>query len=354
MAQELLFQSLCKMSTSDAFTLAILGSLKCWARVKSTVYWPGIDKDITNLKGCCDTCGQVQHAPPAYDEHSVEACYPSHIFGSDIGNIDGKPNVVIVDYYSFFIYKRPMPDMTSETLILALKTIFSESGVPTILISDNGHQYWSEEFKQFSLEWSFVHKMSSSYYPKGNSYAERAVGVVKEIYSKCKDEFLLGLLVHWSTPLLYPNANSPAELFLGHKIATNIPYVPFRTTALMQCLRNVDDHDHDKVHRFEPDDCGFCYVRINPSENVWEKGLVIRKVIGVPPDSYVVEVDGDRYHRNKCDSTLVPPSDDESDSHQIDHDVPMAKAVMPTLCPRPQLKFPKLPIQATQQKDFEL
>ena len=101
-------------------TYSALWSLfKCCARAKSTVYWPGIDKDITNLIGHCDTCRQVQHAPPSYDEHSVEACYPSHIFGSVIGNIEGKPHVVVVDYYSFFICERPMPDMSSETLILA-------------------------------------------------------------------------------------------------------------------------------------------------------------------------------------------------------------------------------------------
>ena len=138
----------------------------------------------------------MQHAPPKFDEHNVEACYPTHIFGSDIGNIDGKPHVVVVDYYSFFLYERPMPDMSSDTLILALKTIFRESGIPTILITDNGRQYYSKEFKQFSLDWSFIHKTSSPYYPKGNSYAECAFGVVKEVYTKCKDGFLLGLLVH--------------------------------------------------------------------------------------------------------------------------------------------------------------
>ena len=78
-----------------------------------------------------------------------------------------------------------MPDMCSDMLILALKTIFSGSGVPNILITDNGRQYCSEEFKEFSLEWSFIHKMSSPYYLKRNSYTERAVGVVKEVYSKC-------------------------------------------------------------------------------------------------------------------------------------------------------------------------
>ena len=318
---------------------------KCQARVKSTVYWPGIDKDITNLVGHCDTCRQVQHALPSYDKHSAEACYPSHIFGSDIANVDGKPHVVVLDYYSFFIYERPMPDMSSETLILALKTIFSKCGVPNILITDNGRQYCSKEFKQFSLEWSFAQKTSSPYYPKGNSYAERAVGVVKEVYSKCKKDFLLGLLVHQSTPLLYSNnAKSPVELFLGCKIATNIP---FGTAALMQHLRN-DDHDHE--HRFNPNDGDSCYVRINPSENVWEKGSVVRKVIGVP-DSYVVEVDGHRYHHNKCNLTLSSPDDnDKSDNHHDDQDVPMATAVMPTLCPRPQLKFPKLSVQATTKR----
>ena len=88
-----------------------------------------------------------------------------------------------------------MPDMTSDTLIMALKTIFSESGVPIILITDNGRQYCSEEFKQYSLDWAFIHKTSSPYYPKGNLYAEQAVGVIKEVYSKRKDDFLLGFLV---------------------------------------------------------------------------------------------------------------------------------------------------------------
>ena len=120
------------------------------------------------------------------------------------------------------------------------------------------------------------------------------------------------------------------------------------------------------------------YIQINQSQNVLHvalyimlenallchlfiyKGLVIRKVIGVP-DSYVVEVDGHRYHRNKCDLTLSPPDannndNDESDSdnNQADHNVPMARGVIPTLHPRPQLKFSKLPVQATQQKDFDL
>ena len=45
----------------------------------------------TNLIGRCETCRHVQHTPPSYNEQSVEACYLSHIYGTDIGNIDGNP-----------------------------------------------------------------------------------------------------------------------------------------------------------------------------------------------------------------------------------------------------------------------
>ena len=121
---------------------------KFWARAKSTVYWPGIDKDITNFIGCCDTCRQVQHGHPTYDEHSVEACYPAHVFGSDIVNIDGKPHVVVVDYYSFCLYERPIPDTSSDTLILALKTI---------LVSLACQLFWLQK-----MEGSIAQKSSSN------------------------------------------------------------------------------------------------------------------------------------------------------------------------------------------------
>ena len=83
--------------------------------------------------------------------------------------------------------------------------------------------------------------------------------------------------------------------------------------------------------------------------------MIIRKVIGVP-DSFVVEVDGHRYQRNKHDLTLTPPRDnnDDGDNHSDVQSTPIAAAVMPTLWLRPQIKFPKLPVQATQQKDFKL
>ena len=62
--------------------------------------------------------------------------------------------------------------MQSDTVILGLKTIFSESGPPEILITDNGRSFISKDLKQFAVEWSFVHKTSSPHYSKGNAHAK--------------------------------------------------------------------------------------------------------------------------------------------------------------------------------------
>ena len=76
------------------------------------------------------------------------------------------------------------------------------------------------------MEWFFLHKMLSAHYPKGNAHAEQAVGIIKEVYTKYGDDFLLGLLMHRTTPLLYIKSKlSPAELFFGCKLASNLPII---------------------------------------------------------------------------------------------------------------------------------
>ena len=116
--------------------------------------------------------------------------------------------------------------MQFDTVILGLKMISSKNGSPKILITDNGRSFISEDFKQFAMEWSFVHKIFPSHYPKGNVNAEWAVVIVKEIHTKCGDNFLLGLLVHRMMPLMYMKSKlSPAELFFGHRLASNLPVI---------------------------------------------------------------------------------------------------------------------------------
>ena len=167
-------------------------------------------------------------------------------------------HVVCVEYFSFFIWERPLPDMQSDTVILGLKTIFIESGLPEILITNNGRSFISEDFKQFAIEWSFVHKTSSPCYPKGNAHAERAVGVVKEVYTKCKDD-LLGLLVHRTTPLLYLRSKlGPAEIFFGCRLASNLPIIHNSNPERVAKPQPLDKPSRTREVNFGPEImCGY-------------------------------------------------------------------------------------------------
>jgi hypothetical protein len=72
-------------------------------------------------------------------------------------------------------------------------------GVPEFVISDNGPQYSSCEYRKFSDEWNFQHHTSSPHYPKRNGTAEAAVKQAKRIFKMSKDPWL-AILEQRNTP----------------------------------------------------------------------------------------------------------------------------------------------------------
>ena len=176
--------------------------------------------------------------------------------------------------------------MQSDTVIWGLKMIFSENGSPEILITDNGWSFISEDFKQFAMEWSFVHKMSSPHYPKRNAHAECADGIIKEVYTKCKDDFLLGLIVHRTTPLLHMKSKlSLAELFFSFRLASNLPVIHNSNPELVAEQQPLDNSSRTRNVYFEPGD--YVWICLSPIENVLKQGVIIHNVVGVP-DSFII------------------------------------------------------------------
>ena len=99
--------------------------------------------------------------------------------------------------------------------------MFSDSRVPITLVTDNATCFASKEFTEFAKDWNFVHITSSPRYPKGNTHAEKAIGMVKQIYTRCADP-LFGMLVLKTVPLLDVK-ESIHKLFFGHILNTNLP-----------------------------------------------------------------------------------------------------------------------------------
>ena len=144
------------------------------------------------------------------------------------------------------------------------------------------------------MEWSFVHKTSSPHYPKVNAHAEWAVGIVKEIYTKCGDNFLLGLLVLVLMPLLYMRSKlSPAELFFGCRLALNLPVIHNSNPELVT-EQQPSDEDPSRIRSVNSEPNDNVLVHLSPLENVWKQGVIIHGVVGVP-DSFIIKINGQQY-----------------------------------------------------------
>ena len=167
------------------------------------------------------------------------------------------------------------------------------------------------------------------------------------------DNFLLGLLVHRTMLLLYMRSKlSPAELFFGCRLASDLPVIHNSNPELVT-ERQPSDNDPSRTRsvNFEPNDN--VWVHLSPLENVWKQGVIIHSVVGVP-DSFVIEINGQQYWWYKHDLTFCPRRGEGDDDVVGAEEQDGTENRTDRLWPRPALKFPKLPMQATLHLDFEL
>ena len=73
---------------------------------------------------------------------------------------------------------------------------------------------------------------------------------------------------------------SPAELFFGRRLASNLPVIHNSNPELVAEQQPLEDSSRTRSVNFEPD--GNVWVCLSPLENVWNQGVIICSVVGVP------------------------------------------------------------------------
>ena len=192
------------------------GMTKCRARTQQSVWWPGLSLAIQDLVGNCSTCREQL---PDQREPLMASPLPDKAWervGSDLFKYMGKTYLLMIDYYSCSIDLCALKRLDTKGTTEAMSSIFAVHGIPDIVVSDNGPQYASKEFK------AFTHITSSPLYPQSNGKAERAVRTVKNILKKNSDPYF-GLMAYRSTPL--QNGASPCQLLMGREIRTTLPRI---------------------------------------------------------------------------------------------------------------------------------
>ena len=84
----------------------------------------------------------------------------------------GECILVIVDYFSRFVYVAILKTTTRTKLIETISPMFARFGVPLSLLTENGPQFVSEEFEAFLRVHGIEHSRVTPLWPQANGEVE--------------------------------------------------------------------------------------------------------------------------------------------------------------------------------------
>jgi transposase InsO family protein len=290
-----------------------LGAEKQKRVARQSMYWPSMNLDIDLMVQKCGACQKYRPAQckeTFVNTEAPETLGPWEKVASDLFKWNNKDYLLVIDYLSCYPEIVLMSSTTSEAVIRQLKSIFSRQGIPRTLVTDNGPQYVSEQFRKFEAEYQFEHITSSPRYPQSNGMAERGVGIVKNILNKVKEsngDPYLAMLAYRMAPR--EMGKSPAELLMNRRLRGLLPVVKDRSekfdyTEKIKGLKNGQIERYNlhakELATLETDDC----VRVRNENNVWAEKAKVLGTVG--PRSYQVLTEhGSVLRRNRRDLLKV-------------------------------------------------
>ena len=324
-----------------------LGIVKSRLLARTLVFWPKWNEDIEQVCAECESCRENQHIPPNIPKFQVNARGLGEVYSCDIAEIQGRQHIVVVDYFSCCIFERQLANLMSFCIIEALKDIFCDVGSPDKIITDNACYFVSEEFTKFMMDWSIQHLTSSPRFPHGNAHAEKAVGIVKELYTKCHD-IKLGLLLLKTTPISneHHHFQAPANAFFGCVLKTNLPiYCPNsnNVTCTLDAKNSAKIEIGDSPSKFQVDQD--VWVKVDPNTK-WMAGKITQIL---PNQGYMTELsDGHVFQRNqhhitKWQSCLKPSMNSETTPESHSYNLRSRKN-------NKSVKWPDIPVEGIKEQ----
>ena len=148
-----------------------------------------MSNEIKDMIGQCSACNEYQHSQckePLMTHEIPER--PWSRVAMDIFSLEGEDHLITVDFYSDFWEVDKLSDMTSKTVIDHSKVHFSRYGVPDVVVTDNGGQFDSDEFRRFARDWEFNHVTTSPYHSQSNGKVESAVKIANRKFLRTTQE----------------------------------------------------------------------------------------------------------------------------------------------------------------------
>lgn len=144
--------------------------------LRTSLWWPGMDKDIAwKIKSCLGCTVVARQDPPPQMKRYDLPKGPWQFLAMDFLNIP-QLNVnllVLIDYYSRFLIVKDMKRTDASHVKSELEDIFTELGFPKSIQADNGPPYNSKELSDYLKSRDVKLSNTVPLWPQMNGEVER-------------------------------------------------------------------------------------------------------------------------------------------------------------------------------------
>ncbi|XP_062550294.1 uncharacterized protein K02A2.6-like [Armigeres subalbatus] len=273
---------------------------------RSYCWWENIDKAIEDLAKDCVNCARFRTDPPKVAVHCWER--PSEPFqrihADFAGPFLGLFFLILVDAHSKWPEIKVVPDITAETTIRTMREFFANFGLPSVLVTDRGTQFTSDQFQKFLRNNGITHKMGAPYHPATNGQAERYVQTFKnklkslncsrtEVHAE-----LQKILMAYRRTVHPATGQSPSMLVFGRQIKSRVDLMIPNV-----CNRNYSRGEDTMVRSFSVNERVAARDFLSNAEK-WKFGVVAARIGKL---HYMIELDDGRMWKRHIDQLRAGP-----------------------------------------------
>lgn len=231
------------------------GVVKTKQRLRTKLWWPGMDKEAEDKCKVCHGCQLVgQPTPPEPLKPTAFPSQPWQYLAADLmGPLPSGVYVfVVVDFFSRYFEVDIMRSTTATKVIESLDKIFCTHGLPATLRTDNGPQFASEEFKSYLAENGISHSTSTPLWPQANGEVERQnrslLKILKIAHAEKKDtqaELRKFLMAYRTTPHSSTGI-TPSKLLFNREMKSKLPQLTDLSTQMYAEAKDKDSESKQK------------------------------------------------------------------------------------------------------------
>ena len=219
--------------------------------IRETYWWLQMSRQTEDKVKYCIPCQQSKKSRPKTIIPKTSIPVPETTakqWSLDIMGpfFNGRYLVVAIDDFSNFPELLDTKSITSYTIITFMESLFARYGNPDAVLTDNGPQFISREFRLFLKDLDVHHYTSAVYNPQEsgrvesfNKYLKHGIQTFGTTVPWQKG--VRNLLKSYRTTPLAPDKPSPAQIFLGHAVRGDVqPNLKEPTRRTLQQTKPMD------------------------------------------------------------------------------------------------------------------